>query len=49
VDNALACYRQVERIYAAAGAPEALWLDLHPGEHGWGGNKSRAFFERYLA
>lgn len=49
VDNALACYRQLERIYEAAGASDRLSLDLHPGEHGWGGNKSRDFFGRYLA
>lgn len=48
VDNAMACYRQVERIYAAAGAVDRLSLDLHPGEHGWGGNKSREFFGQYL-
>jgi pimeloyl-ACP methyl ester carboxylesterase len=48
VDTAMQCYRQVERIYAAAGASDRLALDLHPGEHGWGGNKSEAFFERYL-
>ena len=44
VDTAMQCYRQVEAIYRAAGASERLELDLHPGEHGWGGNKSEAFF-----
>lgn len=48
VDTAMACYRQVEKIYAAAGAADALELDLHPGEHGWGGNLSEAFFRRHL-
>ncbi len=48
VDTAMACYRQVERIYRAAGAEDELELDLHPGEHGWGGNKSDAFFRKYL-
>lgn len=48
VDSALACYRQVERIYAAAGAADRLELDLHAGEHGWGGNKAPAFFGRHL-
>ncbi|NLD74019.1 MAG: prolyl oligopeptidase family serine peptidase [Chloroflexi bacterium] len=48
VDNAMACYRQVEAIYAAAGASDRLSLDLHPGEHGWGGNKSQEFFGEYL-
>jgi len=49
IDSALACFRQVERIYEAAGARERLELDMHSGEHGWGGNKSVAFFGRYLA
>ena len=48
VDTAMACYRQVEAIYEAAGVPQNLELDLHPGEHGWGGNKSEAFFREHL-
>lgn len=48
VDTALQCYRQVERIYTAAGAAQNLELDLHTGEHGWGGNRSEAFFGRHL-
>jgi hypothetical protein len=48
VDTAMACFRQVENIYHAAGAAEQLELDLHPGEHGWGGNRSEAFFRRHL-
>jgi hypothetical protein len=48
VDTAMQCYRQVERIYAAAGAGDRLALDLHPGEHGWAGNKSEAFFAQHL-
>ena len=49
VDTALACYRKVERIYRAAGAAESLELDLFPGEHSWGANKSVAFFRKHLA
>lgn len=49
VDTAMQCYRQVERIYEAADAGDRLELDLHPGEHGWGGNKSENFFKSYLA
>ena len=30
------------------GAGDKLELDLHPGAHGWGGNKSEAFFKRHL-
>ncbi len=48
VDTALACHRQVETIYKAAGASKNLELDLHPGEHGWGANKSEAFFGKHL-
>ncbi len=49
VDTAMACYQQVKRIYAAADAADRLELDLFPGEHGWGGNKSEAFFSTHLA
>jgi len=48
VDTAMACYRQVEAIYKAAGAEDMLELDLHAGEHGWGANKSEAFFGKHL-
>jgi hypothetical protein len=48
IDSAMACYEQVRRIYAAAGVPDRLELDLFPGEHAWGDNKSAAFYERYL-
>ncbi len=48
VDNAMACFRQVQRIYEAAGAPQNLELDLFPNEHSWGGNKSLDFFGERL-
>ncbi len=48
VDTALQCYEQLTDIYAAAGASDRLELDLHPGEHGWAGNRSEAFFRRHL-
>jgi dienelactone hydrolase len=48
VDTAMVCHEQVRRIYEAAGAGERLELDLFPGEHGWGDNRSEAFFGRYL-
>lgn len=47
-DTAMACFRQVERIYRAAGVSERLELDLFDGEHAWGANKSVEFFTRYL-
>ena len=48
VDTAMACFARVKQIFAAAGAAERLELDLFPGEHGWGGRRSEAFFRRYL-
>jgi len=48
VESALSCQREVERIYAAAGAAEALELDLFGGGHAWSGRKSRDFFSRHL-
>jgi dienelactone hydrolase len=48
VDSAMACYRRVENIYRTAGAENNIELDLHPGEHGWGGNRSIEFFGRHL-
>jgi len=47
-DTSVACFRQLEKIYKVAGASDRLWLDLHAGEHGWGANKSQAFFRQYL-
>ena len=48
VETATECFRQVEKIYEAAGARERLELDLRSGEHGWGANKSVAFFQKAL-
>jgi hypothetical protein len=48
VDSSLVAFERVREIYTAAGAADKLELDLHPGEHGWGGNKSVGFFGRYL-
>ena len=47
-DSAVACYRDVEKIYAAAGVSDRLELDLFEGGHAWGGRKSRAFFAKHL-
>jgi len=49
IDTSIQCYRHVEAIYAAAGMSDRLELDLFVGEHGWGGNKSCAFFGKHLA
>jgi len=48
VDTALKCHQRLRAIYQAAGAGKHLELDFHPGEHGWGGNKSEAFFTKHL-
>ncbi len=48
IDTAAECFRNVQRIYAAAGAAERLELDQFSGEHAWGGNKSVAFFRKHL-
>jgi len=48
VDSAMNCFRQVEKIYAAAGASDKLELDLFEGGHGWGANKSFDFFQKHL-
>jgi len=48
VDGAMMCFRQVEKIYKAAGVSRNLELDLFPGAHTWGGNKSVDFFRRHL-
>jgi len=48
VDSAMACHRRVRSIYEAAGSADRLELDLSPTEHGWGGNKSVAFFRKHI-
>jgi dienelactone hydrolase len=48
VDTAMECFRQVTEIYKTAGHEDALELDLHPGGHAWGSNKSEAFFRKHL-
>ena len=49
VDSAMACYKKLEKIYAAAGISENLELDIFPSEHAWGGNKSVQFFNKHLS
>ena len=48
VDSATDCFREVEKIYAAAGARDRLELDLFEGGHQWSGRKSFDFFAKYL-
>jgi len=48
LDSALSCWREVEKIFEAAGVRDRLELDLFEGGHRWGGSKSVAFFRRWL-
>ena len=48
VESAMSCYREVEKIYTAAGVSDRLELDLFEGGHRWGGNKSVEFFRKHL-
>jgi len=48
IDTAISCYRELEKVYKAAGLSDRLELDLFEGGHGWGANKSVAFFKRWL-
>jgi dienelactone hydrolase len=48
LEGAKQCWQEVQRIYKAAGASDVLELDLFPGGHRWGGNKSIGFFRKYL-
>jgi hypothetical protein len=48
VDTSMECFRQVEHVYDVAGASGHLELDLHNGGHGWGAQKSEAFFAKHL-
>ncbi len=48
LDSTMKCYRRVREIYEAAGCADRLELDLFPGGHGWGDNRSEQFFGKYL-
>jgi len=48
IENLLAGYEGVRRIYRAAGVEDRLWADIHPGPHAFGGNKAFDFFDKYL-
>jgi dienelactone hydrolase len=49
LDSAMSCWHEVEKIFGAAGVRDRLELDLFEGGHRWGGNKSVAFFRKWLA
>jgi hypothetical protein len=48
IEDMLMGYEGVKRIYEAAGVPDRLWADVHPGPHAFAGNKAFEFFARYL-
>jgi len=48
VESAMSCFREVEKIFAAADVSDKLELDLFEGGHAWGANKSLKFFNKYL-
>ena len=48
IEDQLAGYEGVRRIYRAAGAEDRLWAEVHPGEHAFAGGRAFEFFERYL-
>ncbi|RPI59836.1 MAG: hypothetical protein EHM48_08235, partial [Planctomycetaceae bacterium] len=48
IESAMSCYREVQNIYAAAGASEKLEIDLFEGGHQWSGRKSVEFFRKHL-
>ena len=48
IQDLLAGYEGVRRIYRAAGCEDRLWADIFPGPHGFGGNKTFEFFKKFL-
>ncbi|NQU12247.1 prolyl oligopeptidase family serine peptidase, partial [bacterium] len=48
VEAAMSCYRDVAKIYRAAGVRDRLVLDLFDGGHQWGAHKSVEFFCQHL-
>ena len=48
-ERTLKAYGQLEEIYAAAGAPDNLDIDLFEGGHEWSGRKAWDWFARWLS
>ena len=48
VDDALAAYGGLARVYAAAGAADCLAADVHPGTHAFSGAKAFGWLDRWL-
>ncbi len=47
-EDAIVARDKARRIYQAAGAADKLEVDEFPGEHGFGGRRTFAFFDRFL-
>lgn len=48
IESAISCYRETEKIYAAADASDKLELNLFEGGHSYSGRKTCEFFRRHL-
>lgn len=48
IEDQLAGYKGIERIYQAADVADRLWADIHPGEHAFAANRAFEFFDQYL-
>ncbi len=48
IEDQLVSIEAVKRIYEAAGVPDRLWVDIHPGPHAFAANKAFDFFAKYL-
>ncbi len=48
IEDQLTGFETLKQIYQAAGVPELLWADIHPGEHAFAANKAFDFFGQYL-
>jgi hypothetical protein len=48
IESAMSCYKELEKIYNAAGVQDKLVLDLFDGGHKWADNKCRKFFAEAL-
>jgi hypothetical protein len=48
IEDQLVSIEALKKIYAAAGAEDDLWVDVHPGPHAFAGNRAFDFFAQYL-
>jgi dienelactone hydrolase len=48
IEDTKKAFAQLKKIYKAAGVPERLIGDVHPGGHVWSGAKSFPWFEKWV-